>query len=684
MGSHETAAKRTAGGLLNRISVRSKILFGFLFVLAILGGVGGFSYLSFTAVAHDVELYAHDVEVASAAGEVETEFLLLVKHAREFAMLGHEDDAQAVRAAAVRLEGNLDELLHLLEHEPALHGQAERVAEEFAHYMSEFDEAELLQTEMETLLVETLRPSGNGIIADLDGLREAAAAEGNADAVALVGIAKEHALLARMNTYIMLTSRDRSYADTAHAEFAQLEANLAELEGLLRTGHERELLAELVSLVAAYEEGFDRFLEEMVRLDTLVHEEMVEVSGALIHDAEAIRTAMVEAEEAVKVETMDVIISAETTILIVVVLGVVVGLAVSWLTGRGIAVPIVGMTGVMKRLAGGDHTVSVPSRDRGDEIGDMALAVQVFKENAIRIERLNEEQEEAKKRAEEDKRAAMHSLADGFEAKVGHVVQGVTAAATEMQSTAESLSAISEETSSQSTTVASASEQTSVNVETVASAANELSASINEISQQVQRQAEMAEQAATAVDTSNAQVQSLVERADSIGEVVNMITGIAEQTNLLALNATIEAARAGDAGKGFAVVASEVKSLATQTAKATEQIAEQIGAIQDQTGSTVTAIGLINEKIAAMREVSAAVASAIEEQNAATQEIGRNAQEASMGTQQVSEAISGVMQAAGEAGQGSSEVLNAARELSRQADTLSNEVDGFIAQVRTA
>ena len=354
------------------------------------------------------------------------------------------------------------------------------------------------------------------------------------------------------------------------------------------------------------------------------------------------------------------------------------------LCGRGISRPVTRMSAAMRDIAGGDSGAEVPCRGRSDEIGEMAAAVQVFKDNALRIERMRTDQEEAERRAEEDKRAAMRTLADSFQAKVGHVVDCVSASATELQSTAESMAAISEETSNQSTTVASASEQATANVENVASAAEELGSSIDEISQQVQRQADMAEQAASAAETSNEQVRSLAAVADNIDQVVSLITGIAEQTNLLALNATIEAARAGDAGKGFAVVASEVKSLANQTATATDQIAEQIREIQEQTGSTVSAIRLINERIDAMKEVSAAVASAIEEQNAATQEIGRNAQEASIGTQQVSEAITGVTQAAAEAGQGSTDVLHAASALSQQADALSAEVTAFIERVRAA
>lgn len=253
---------------------------------------------------------------------------------------------------------------------------------------------------------------------------------------------------------------------------------------------------------------------------------------------------------------------------------------------------------------------------------------------------------------------------------VQNIVTGVSAAATEMQSSAGSMQGNAEQADSRTGAVASAAEQ--------------LNSSISEIAAQTAQATAMAQTATEAASESSDRIRELVEASQKIGEVVNMIQDIAEQTNLLALNATIEAARAGDAGRGFAVVAGEVKSLANQTAAATERIAKQIKEIQEETGSTVDAIRLINEQIEAMKDVAAAVAAAIEQQNAATQEIGRNAREASEGTRQVSGAITGVTQAAAEAGQGASDVLGAASELSRQADTLSKEVGAFIDQIRAA
>jgi methyl-accepting chemotaxis protein len=351
---------------------------------------------------------------------------------------------------------------------------------------------------------------------------------------------------------------------------------------------------------------------------------------------------------------------------------------------RGVTKPVAAMTDAMKRLANGDTGVQVPARQRTDEVGEMAGAVEIFKQNMIETDRLRREQEAGKAQAEADKKAMMGSLANEFEASVKGIVQIVASASTELQATAQSMSSTAEQTSRRATAVAAASEQASTNVQTVAAASEELSSSITEISRQVAESAKIAGQAVTDASHTNDQVQTLAEAAQKIGEVVKLINDIAGQTNLLALNATIEAARAGEAGKGFAVVASEVKSLATQTAKATEDIAAQVKAIQSATSDSVSAIGGITSTISRLSEIATTIASAVEEQGAATQEIARNVQEASAGTAEVSSNIAGVTEAAGETGAAAGQVLSASSELSKQSDSLRGQIDAFIAKVRAA
>ena len=373
-----------------------------------------------------------------------------------------------------------------------------------------------------------------------------------------------------------------------------------------------------------------------------------------------------------------------------IVIGVCVGLAIlmglglALLIGNGIARPIASMTHAMKILAGGDKSVEIPGTGRTDEIGDMAGAVQVFKDNAIEADQLREQRIEQERRAEEEKREATLKMADDLESSVKGVVDSVGGAATEMEATAQSMSASSEQTTQKAGAVAAASEQATVNVQTVATAAEELSSSITEIGRQVAEATGFAAKATEQAQQTNTTVKDLANGSQKIGDVVDLIDDIAEQTNLLALNATIEAARAGEAGKGFAVVASEVKSLANQTAKATEEISQQIGGMQSATTDTVAAIEAVVAAMTQINEVTTTIAASVEEQNAATQEIARNVQEASKGTKEVSSNITGVTEGARETGKASSQVLEASNQLSRQSEGLSEAVQKFLVQVRAA
>ncbi len=377
--------------------------------------------------------------------------------------------------------------------------------------------------------------------------------------------------------------------------------------------------------------------------------------------------------------------SSSLTIELVAGLGILAGVILGWLVSRaGIISPIRSIVAGLRELADGKLDGEIFGLDRRDEIGEIAQSMQVFKQNAQEVERLKAEQLQREEQALADKRIAMNELADRFQASVGGIVSTVSSAATEMQTTAQAMASTAEETSHQASAVAAASEQASSNVQTVASAAEELSGSVNEISRQVAQSTSIAGKAVSEADKTNLAVQGLAEAAQRIGAVVELINQIASQTNLLALNATIEAARAGDAGKGFAVVASEVKSLANETAKATEEISAQIQAMQGATADAVKAIQGIGSIIAEISEITTTIASAVEEQGAATQEIARNVQQASQGTQEVSSNISGVTQAAGETGAAASQVLGAAGELARQGDRLQGEVEKFLVAVRAA
>jgi len=344
--------------------------------------------------------------------------------------------------------------------------------------------------------------------------------------------------------------------------------------------------------------------------------------------------------------------------------------------------PLRAMTETMSALAHGRLDVTVPSQKRSDEIGEMARAVEVFRDNALQNARLEAAQDEQKRRAEKEKREVLNKMANEFDANVGGIVEIVSAASAELNATARSMSGISEHTSLEADAALQASMMATGNVQAVASAAEEMSSTIAEISQQVTRASSASREAVEEVGKTTQQMDILTRTANKIGEVIELISGIAEQTNLLALNATIESARAGEAGKGFAVVANEVKQLASQTARATDEITQQISDIQKASRQASDSMHGVGRVIGNVDEISAAIAAAMEEQSAATQEIASSVHQAASGTEQVNSSISSVTQASQEAGMASGEVITAAGELSQQAELLKGEVDKFISHVR--
>jgi methyl-accepting chemotaxis protein len=484
-------------------------------------------------------------------------------------------------------------------------------------------------------------------------------------------------LMMRRHEKDFMLRRDQKYVGElkkAAAEFSKLLTN-ADIQPSLKT--------DIAQKLEKYQADFSAWATGALEVASY---------GAAIsktfHDIEPVITEIDKSVERLykEADTAEAVArsSVRTWMLIAFGLAVVVVCGTSLLIGRSISSALSAMVRAMTRLAKGEFTVAIPGIGRSDEIGEMAGAVEVFKNNMIEAERLRAEQSEVEERRVQLRKADMNKMANDFEVAVGEIIETVSSASTELEASATMLSSTAERGQELATMVAAASEEASTNVQSVASATEEMSSSVNEISRQVQESARMAGEAVDQARTTNDRVGELSKAAGRIGDVVELINTIAAQTNLLALNATIEAARAGEAGRGFAVVASEVKALAEQTAKATGEIGQQITGIQAATQESVNAIKEISGTIEKLSEISSTIAAAVEEQGAATQEISRNVQQAAEGTKQVSSNITDVQRGAGETGSASSQVLTAAKSLSGDSNRLKREVGKFLDTVRAA
>jgi methyl-accepting chemotaxis protein len=390
----------------------------------------------------------------------------------------------------------------------------------------------------------------------------------------------------------------------------------------------------------------------------------------------------VRAEQGEK--TASAVQQTQQTVIFTAAGALVLGAVLAWLIGASVSGPIRSMTDRMQSLAAGELDEAIPGGDSRDEIGRMARAVEVFRENALAVSRMQGEATAQRKAGEADRMRMMAELAGRFEQGMQGVITGVGGRAEEMGRSAEELARVAERGRGLAEAVATRAEQASVNVQTVASATQELAASIREISSQVQRSVTVSSRATDETQRTSQLIHGLSSAAEKIGTIIQLIQAIASQTNLLALNATIEAARAGDAGKGFAIVASEVKNLASQTAQATEQIASQIAAIQNVTGETVAAITQFGSTVKEMADIATAIAAAVEEQGAATGDIARNVEQAASGTAAVTREIGDVRAVAGETDAGAEAALAAAAALQQQAVSLKSNVDDFLHTIRSA
>jgi methyl-accepting chemotaxis protein len=666
---------------LPTLRFRAKVSLGFAVVLGITAVSMSLAYLGFERVSSGVVAYRTSVTESDLARNVDRELTSYQALARYYVLTGKEDDAKAALAAEASLKDAIDQLMKATT-APVRVDKITRLAREFRTFTKIFADIVSVKNASILLTQNQLTRGGTMLRYKFDDLISTGGeAELPAVEVAAKQVAGQYAnVMAQVNTYAL--NFDAAVGNSAMARFKFIDIAVHAISA----DDERVApkLKEIAGLLDEYRQAFAKLIENAKSISDL-GVEMAESAAAITQGSKVMKADLLADQQRLEKESDTTVNDTERLVMMLGIGGFVFGGLLAWMLGKGISRPMVVMCAAMRKLATGDFEIVLPGLGRRDELGEMAGAVEEFKLQAIaKAERDAAAHAEQNRISSEARRAELIRFADDFEAAVGSIVSNVSASAEQLESAAGTLTRTTETTQHLSNQAAGASEKASSNMQSVATATEELSLSVGEIGRQVQESSRIADGAVKQAEQTDARIGKLSRAAQQIGDVVKLITAIAEQTNLLALNATIEAARAGDAGRGFAIVAAEVKSLSSQTAKATDEISSHISGMQDATQESVAAIKEIGSTIGQISNIASAIATAVSQQSSATQEIAQSVQSVAQGTQEVSTNITEVNRGATETGSASEEVLNSAQTLSSESARLRAELDRFMANIRAA
>jgi methyl-accepting chemotaxis protein len=665
------------------IGILVKILLASVPLVLVLVGFGVYSITTLSELAISLSAVNSAWKEGAVAAENEKEVLRVRGDVGRFLATGSEQDLKAATDRVQRLGASLRKESAAVSEvtNRALLADATNALGEFSSGLAALAQA---QTERARVLREGVLAQAAAIENSLVEQMQTSYHDGDAATAFYAGSAIAGLAGARGAVQDFLQSGAAEAVDVAQANLREMGQQMVLITSNSTSRFAKRQVAEAEHHRVDYAEAIARLVETTRKrdelMDALVNQRADRLVAAL---GQISRRSTTRSEEA-GAQANESVSSAIIVNIAVGAIGLAAALIISLFLGRSVSRPITALVAVTRRLAGGDHGVSVPFLEQRDEVGSMAQALQVFKANADEMDRLRTEKQDAEARAAAGRKADMQMLADKFQAVIGDIVNAVSTSAHELEAAAGTLTHTADTTQQLAGMVTRASEEASSNVQTVASATQEMKSSVGEIARQVEESKRIADDAVRQAEESDKRINQLSRAASHIGDVVKLINAIAEQTNLLALNATIEAARAGDAGRGFAVVAQEVKALAAQTAKATDEIGAQIAGMQTATQDSVAAIKEIASTIGHICEIASTVAAAVEEQGVATQEIARSVEHAARGTAEVATSISGVNRGATQTGSASGQVLASAQSLSRESNRLKSEVEQFLAGVRVA
>ena len=656
-------------------------MLGFGLVLVISAVSLGMAYFGFARVSEAVGSYRSSVSEADLARNIDRELISYRSLVKYYVVTGKDDDAKAAQAAQAGLKAAIEQALASTK-KPERREGLNKLATEFKNFSSTFARIVKVKGESQLIVQNLLQTNANMFKYKLDDIASNAP---DSEAQAIESGTKrvnEQFQAASAAANIFVINSDQTVAANALARLDFVDAAFGQVYSM-----DDKIVAELKEakgFLAAYQKALKQLVENSKTVADLVTE-MKGSAGAISQGASAMKDDLVAEQQRLEAQSNDIVGQTEKLIIVLAIGGTLLGAAFAVLLGRGISRPMIAMCRAMRELAAGNFDVVLPGLGRKDELGEMAGAVEEFKMQAVaKAERDAAAQDAQNREASAARRVELIRFADDFETAVGSIVSNVSASAVHLEQAAGTLTRTAETTQGLSSHVAGASEVASTNIQSVASATEELSVSVDAIGKQMRESNRIAEDAVKQAQQTDARIGKLSRAAQEIGDVVKLITAIAEQTNLLALNATIEAARAGDAGRGFAVVASEVKSLASQTAKATEDISNHIAGMQDATAESVAAIKEIGATIGQISTIATSITSAVEQQGAATQEIARSVQSVAQGTREAASNIVEVNRGATETGSASEEVLSAAKALSSESTRLRAELDRFMQNIRAA